>query len=169
MKRNLFVSGMLALLFGFVLAGCAGVPKLVTKVRDTAIPAEQHARLILGLGVTHIFAFDESGVPSIMSRAFVTPMEVALIPPGSHSFYVMTKESYGLSPGRVVSTPWPGVKMTYVFEPGQYYVIIGRLWGGNVVYEIEKLEEPYGAIGGYTADWYRTRIPQVEERIQALK
>ncbi|MCL2442200.1 MAG: hypothetical protein FWD13_01900 [Treponema sp.] len=110
--------------------------KLVNKVMDRSIPSEEHARLFLYGGVTLIHRFD--GSTSLISTA--KQGETLLISPGTHNFYVMSKEVYG-GPGRLVSTPHPGVQMFYDFLPGQLYYISGVIQGSTINYFIHSQEE----------------------------
>jgi hypothetical protein len=114
MKKNVLFLGMLALVFGFVLAGCASGPKID---KNTSIPIEERCQLYIG--VNRVVKFDNTSV-------YWEDHRIMNIPIGTHTVTCQDKiTDYNGSYYITTTTTWD---VTYDFkEAGRMYIISPRL------------------------------------------
>jgi hypothetical protein len=162
-SKNLFkgIPLLLFLIFSMLFVGCVSNGKIITQVRDSSIPPIQHARLNIGWGAHLIHGFDESTSTITLAQQG----QIVLIPPGTHSFYAMTKNSTELVPGSRVSTPYPGVRMTATFEPGAFYVLFAQMNGSLISYKIEELSKDDPSL---TPDRRKKMFDDVDKQLLAM-
>ena len=139
----------LLIFIGIVIMNFSGCSSAPPGLQDTSIPWQEHAMLLtLRYNYTDVWVndIDGQGGSSIFGGGIIDCNSVGLIPPGTHLLGIGVK---GYRDGGEY-TNYGAHKMTYEFQPGGRYVLIGEIQvimrrgiGKMEIYTVEEFRDVY--------------------------